>query len=51
MINSQYAYDYVYEKILEELREKGRENMPVLPSEKEYCEKFGVSLTDRKRVV
>lgn len=51
MINSQYAYDYVYEKILEELREKGRENMPVLPSEKEYCEKFGVSLTTVRRAL
>lgn len=51
MIDSHYAYEYVYEQILKELREKGRENVDVLPSEKEYCIQFGVSLTTVRRAL
>lgn len=51
MINSHYAYDYVYEEILNELKRKGKENISVLPSEKEYCKRFDVSLTTVRRAL
>ena len=49
MINFHYAYDYVYEQILNEIKEKGKET--VLCSEKEYCERFDVSLTTVRRAL
>ncbi|MBQ7372978.1 MAG: substrate-binding domain-containing protein [Clostridia bacterium] len=49
MINFHYAYDYVYEQILNELKEKGKDT--VLCSEKEYCERFDVSLTTVRRAL
>jgi len=51
MINLHYAYNYVYEEILNELKEKGKENISVLSTEKEYCERFDVSLTTVRRAL
>ncbi|MBQ2712709.1 MAG: substrate-binding domain-containing protein [Clostridia bacterium] len=51
MINLHYAYNYVYEQILNELKEKGKENITVLSTEKEYCERFDVSLTTVRRAL
>lgn len=49
MINFHYAYDYVYDQILSELKEKGKDT--VLCTEKEYCERFDVSLTTVRRAL
>lgn len=49
MINFHYAYEYVYEQILNELKEKGKDM--VLCSEKEYCKRFDVSLTTVRRAL
>ena len=49
MINFHYAYVYVYEQILNEIKENGKE--AVLCSEKEYCERFDVSLTTVRRAL
>ena len=49
MIDLHYAYDYVYEQILNELKEKGKDT--VLRSEKEYCNQFDVSLTTVRRAL
>lgn len=49
MIDFHYAYEYVYEQILNELKEKGKDM--VLCSEKEYCERFDVSLTTVRRAL
>lgn len=49
MINLHYAYEYVYEQILNEIKENGKN--VVLCSEKEYCERFDVSLTTVRRAL
>ncbi len=49
MINFHYAYDYVYEQILNEIKENGKD--VVLCSEKAYCERFDVSLTTVRRAL
>lgn len=49
MINLHYAYNYVYEEILRELKENGKDT--VLSSEKEYCQRFDVSLTTVRRAL
>ena len=49
MIDLHYAYEYVYEQILNELKEKGKDT--ILSSEKEYCERFDVSLTTVRRAL
>ena len=51
MINSLYAYQYVYDAILKELQERGADERTELPSEKEYCERFDVSLTTVHRAL
>ena len=51
MINSLYAYQYVYDAILKELQERGADERTELPSEKEYCERFDVSLTTVRRAL
>jgi len=51
MINLHYAYNYVYEEILKELKEKGKENITILSTEKEYCQRFDVSLTTVRRAL
>lgn len=51
MINSIYAYRYVYDEILKELEEMKKRGETELLSEKEYCEKFDVSLTTVRRAL
>ena len=51
MINFYFAYDYVYDKILQEIEsgEIGADGF--LLTEKQYCEKFDVSLTTVRRAL
>lgn len=51
MIDSRFAYEYVYEQILHGIKDGELKENGYLLSEKEYCRKFDVSLTTVRRAL
>ena len=51
MINSRFAYDFVYEEILKSIENGELKDGKFLLSEKEYCQKFDLSLTTIRRAL
>ncbi len=51
MIDTHYAYQYVYDEILKEIDSVGLGNFTYLLSEKELCQKYDVSLTTVRRAL
>ena len=51
MIDSRFAYEYVYEQILHGIKNGELKENGYLLSEKEYCQKFDVSLTTVRRAL